>query len=240
MKVLVITDIHSNIHSLEAIWDRENDSDIVYCAGDLVDYGPRPKEVIDWIRERGAICVRGNHDTEVISCYRDCDLERLPVEETRWQHHNAMRLSEEDIIFLERLPACVDFKADGNKYGMAHLYRELEVITNPHAFDIFVKEMSSGNQGGLPTRLIFGHTHRLSVTYLDDTKLWMNAGSVSYRGQRDIPSDPSQDAQYITIVDGEIQIKRVVYDVTSVYGEMKKQSVMDSEMETAIRLFGPR
>ena len=240
MKVLVITDIHSNIHALEAIWNIENDSDIIYCAGDLVDYGPYPKEVIDWVREREAICVKGNHDTEVISCYRDCDLERLPVDETRWQHHNAMRLSEEDISFLERLPACVDFQADGIEYGMTHLYREIEVITSPHAFDLFVEEMFSGSQDGFATRLIFGHTHRLGVYYLDDTKLWMNAGSVSYRAQRDIPADPLQDAQYITIVDGEIQIKRAAYDVASVYGEMKKQSVMDSEMETAIRLFGPR
>ncbi len=240
MKALVITDVHSNIRALEAIWDREKDSDIVYCGGDLVDYGPRPKEVIDWIRDRGAICVSGNHDTEVIACYRDCDLERLPVEETRWQHHNAMRLGEEDIIFLEHLPACVDFQADGIKYGMMHLYRELEVITGPHAFDLFAEEMFSGNQDALPTRLIFGHTHRLGVYSLDDTKLWMNAGSVSYRGQRDIPTDPSQDAQYITIVDTEIQIKRVAYDVESVYAEMKNQSVMNSEQEVAARLFGPR
>jgi len=50
MKALIISDIHSNIYALEAIWAQERDNDIIYCAGDLVDYGPFPKEVLDWVR----------------------------------------------------------------------------------------------------------------------------------------------------------------------------------------------
>ena len=242
MKILIISDIHGNIQALEAIWKVEKDSDIVYCPGDLVDYGPYPKEAIDWIREHGVICVRGNHDTEVASRYRNCDLERLPVSETMWKHHNAIRLNEEKISFLEQLPAAVDFCADGIRYGMTHLYREIDVITSPQVFDRFVEETFPENEEGLPTRLIVGHTHRLGVYYLSDTTLWLNAGSASYRAQRDILSlsDPSQDAQYITIVDGEIHLKRVAYDVAGVYDEMRKHRVMDSEMEIAIRLYGPR
>ena len=51
MKALLIADIHSNICALEAIWNKEQDSDIIYCAGDLVDWGPFPKQVLDWVRE---------------------------------------------------------------------------------------------------------------------------------------------------------------------------------------------
>ena len=43
MKALIISDIHSNIYGLEAVYKKEKDSDIIYCAGDLVDYGPFPK-----------------------------------------------------------------------------------------------------------------------------------------------------------------------------------------------------
>ena len=32
MKTLIISDLHSNIFALEAIWNQEHDSDAVYCA----------------------------------------------------------------------------------------------------------------------------------------------------------------------------------------------------------------
>ena len=62
MKALIISDIHSNIFALEAIWQREHDCDVVFCAGDLVDYGPSPGEVIAWVQAHGVACVQGNHD----------------------------------------------------------------------------------------------------------------------------------------------------------------------------------
>ena len=55
MKALILSDLHSNIHALEAIWARERDSDAIYCAGDLVDYGPFPNEVLDWVRQRRVV-----------------------------------------------------------------------------------------------------------------------------------------------------------------------------------------
>ncbi len=45
MKTLIISDVHSNIAALEAIWSREQDADRVLCAGDVVDYGPYPADL---------------------------------------------------------------------------------------------------------------------------------------------------------------------------------------------------
>lgn len=42
MKALIISDIHSNVKALESIRKAEPDYDVIYCAGDLVDYGPLP------------------------------------------------------------------------------------------------------------------------------------------------------------------------------------------------------
>lgn len=71
VKVLVLSDVHANVYALEAVWKKEKDSDIVYCAGDLVDYGPYPGEAIGWMRERGALCVQGNHDRKVAALFRE-------------------------------------------------------------------------------------------------------------------------------------------------------------------------
>ena len=65
MKMLVISDIHANVDSLHAVWERESDADVILCAGDITDWGFHPHEVIAWLREHNAICVHGNHDLHI-------------------------------------------------------------------------------------------------------------------------------------------------------------------------------
>ena len=62
MKLLILSDVHGNVDALRAIWKEEQDSDKIYCAGDLTDYGAFPEEVIRWMREHHAEVVCGNHD----------------------------------------------------------------------------------------------------------------------------------------------------------------------------------
>jgi diadenosine tetraphosphatase ApaH/serine/threonine PP2A family protein phosphatase len=67
MRVAVVSDIHSNLHALEAILaaiDTEA-PDELWCLGDLVGYGPRPNECCAAIAERADVCLAGNHDLAV-------------------------------------------------------------------------------------------------------------------------------------------------------------------------------
>jgi diadenosine tetraphosphatase ApaH/serine/threonine PP2A family protein phosphatase len=67
MRVAVVSDIHSNLHALEAVLaaiDRET-PDELWCLGDLVGYGPRPNECCAAIAERADVCLAGNHDLAV-------------------------------------------------------------------------------------------------------------------------------------------------------------------------------
>jgi protein phosphatase len=52
MKIVIISDPHGNIAALDAL--PEHDYDQLWCIGDLVNYGPRPREVINWIRAKAA------------------------------------------------------------------------------------------------------------------------------------------------------------------------------------------
>src|ERR671939_550108 len=68
MRVAVVSDIHSNLHALEAVLaaiDAEA-PDELWCLGDLVGYGPRPNECCAAIAERATICLAGNHDLGVL------------------------------------------------------------------------------------------------------------------------------------------------------------------------------
>jgi len=237
LKTLILSDIHSNIHALEAIWAREQDSDLVYCAGDLVDYGPYPKEVLDWVRAREVPCVQGNHDRWVALCYRNGhNLETVPAAERAWVHHNASLLDEDDIEYLEQLPHTLTFELGGIQYGVIHSYQEYDEIVSLHAFGEFCGQyFESAGQEGV-SRLILGHTHRQAIRYLSDSLLWLNPGSVSYR-RRD---DPDQTAHYATIIDGVMSLKRLHYDLEPLRRYVRQVSLNESEMRAAQRFFGER
>ena len=63
MKLLIISDIHSNYEALLAVAHAE-EADEVWCLGDLVDFGAQPTEAVQWVRHhtRARRCVQGNHD----------------------------------------------------------------------------------------------------------------------------------------------------------------------------------
>ena len=67
MRVAVVSDIHSNLHALEATLAAiESEApDELWCLGDLVGYGPRPNECCAAIAERADLCLAGNHDLAV-------------------------------------------------------------------------------------------------------------------------------------------------------------------------------
>jgi predicted phosphodiesterase len=65
--IAIISDIHSNLEALQAVLadiERQGIKRIV-CLGDIVGYGPNPRECLDLIMERCEACVCGNHDVAV-------------------------------------------------------------------------------------------------------------------------------------------------------------------------------
>ena len=70
MRILLLSDIHSNLEALEASLAAAPPHDAVVNLGDIVGYGASPNEVTSKVRElgRGVLpqtVVRGNHDKVV-------------------------------------------------------------------------------------------------------------------------------------------------------------------------------
>ncbi|WP_240420066.1 metallophosphoesterase family protein [Paenibacillus periandrae] len=237
MKALIISDIHANIYALENIWKQEKDSDVIYCAGDLVDYGPFPKEVLQWITEHKALCVRGNHDERVAALYRNQDqLWNVSLEERTWAHDNAQKLSESDIEFLENLPHSLAFTMDSIGYTMQHMYNNYETIPSLHHYYSFWEQQTKEPITSMEhKRMIFGHTHRRAIHYLSNHELWMNPGSISYRR----PDDPCKEAHYMTITDGRIDMKSLQYDRSPLLQATLSTTLKQrGELDVALVFFG--
>lgn len=66
MRVLVISDIHSNLNALDAVLQDAGDFQAIWCLGDIVGYGPQPNECIERLRQFDLVCLAGNHDLGVV------------------------------------------------------------------------------------------------------------------------------------------------------------------------------
>ena len=66
-RVLIVADIHANLHALEAVLDAAGQVDEVWNLGDTVGYGPHPVEVCEQLeRLPTTVWLAGNHDLAAI------------------------------------------------------------------------------------------------------------------------------------------------------------------------------
>ena len=64
MRRALISDIHGNLEALEVVLDDIKAQGIteVFCLGDIIGYGPNPRECIDLVMENSRVTLLGNHD----------------------------------------------------------------------------------------------------------------------------------------------------------------------------------
>jgi diadenosine tetraphosphatase ApaH/serine/threonine PP2A family protein phosphatase len=100
----IISDIHGNRVALEAVLreiDRRN-VDALLCLGDIVGYGPEPRECLRLVRRTCRLVIRGNHEEAVVQngpLLAMNAVARVGIEYTR------KALDPSDIDFIRRLPA---------------------------------------------------------------------------------------------------------------------------------------
>jgi diadenosine tetraphosphatase ApaH/serine/threonine PP2A family protein phosphatase len=62
----IVSDVHSNLESLQHAFTLIDESDVLVSLGDVVGYGPNPNECVKMIRERVQHAVLGNHDLAAV------------------------------------------------------------------------------------------------------------------------------------------------------------------------------
>ncbi len=104
MRVAVLSDIHGNLHALEAVLAAAS-VDEVWCLGDVVGYGARPNECCELVRERAAVCLAGNHDLVVTGMLGLEEFSHDAGDAAAWAK---VRLTEENRAYLAGLPSIAE------------------------------------------------------------------------------------------------------------------------------------
>ena len=187
MRILLISDIHSNLQALEAVLRDAGSADAVWCAGDLVDYGTDPHGVVSWFRTHDVQCVSGNHDRHLLNVLDSGETESLRgTEHWKWVHDNCERVTPEDIAYLRGRPMHLRLQADGIDYLLQHQMEEgAYAYSMPESVGDFERFWAGHAEPSACSerRLIFGHTHRRCVHRLDDRMLWLNPGPSATAGR---------------------------------------------------------
>ena len=101
MRVLVLSDIHSNLEALEAALNAAPAYNLVVNLGDIVGYGASPNEVIERSRGLGTSFVRGNHDKAATGLMDLRDFNPIAGVAALWTRQN---LTQENLEWLRALP----------------------------------------------------------------------------------------------------------------------------------------
>ncbi len=214
MRFAIVSDIHGNEVALHSVVDDIDSTGIdqVYAAGDLALLGPRPRECVAILQERGWSSVRGNTDRMIAEF--DASAPSGEAEASvaiagmiSWTRD---RLGDEMVEYLGSLPPSISIRSENGAGNLVIVHgtprsdeEGLNADENDERLLILTQQASA-------YAVVGGHTHRSFGRMVRGT-LIANAGSVgrSYEGR------PSR-ATYLVLEDERgvwtVEIRHVRYD----------------------------
>jgi putative phosphoesterase len=200
MKILILSDLHANLEALEAIREPRDE---LWVLGDLVNYGPDPCAVVDFVRQNASLVVSGNHD-HAVGYGEDPRCSPAFREMARaMQAYTESVLSQEQLAYLRSLPLTARRAAGGREFFLCHatpgdpLYEYLPA--EPAAW-------RSAASAAAADVLLVGHTHLPFELEIDGRRV-INPGSL---GQ---PKHGRPEACYAVWEDGVVRLARVAWPV---------------------------
>jgi diadenosine tetraphosphatase ApaH/serine/threonine PP2A family protein phosphatase len=232
VRYAVVSDVHSNIDALDAVFATIRDDDALLCLGDIVGYGPNPNECVEKIRARATATVLGNHDVAAIDNFGLAYFNPAAREAMKWTQGV---LTKENLAWLD---------------GLGYEFRMPEFLLVHGApvnyFEYILDKAAAGRAfAATDAPLIFiGHTHIAEVYALrpdgaiehahlqqggeialeDGLRYLINVGSV---GQpRDL--NPRSSFGFYDSAARTVTIKRVEYPIARVQEKIASVHLPDA------------
>jgi putative phosphoesterase len=222
MKIVIVSDIHANFAAVEDFPEQKYDQ--LWCLGDLVDYGPSPRQVIAWVRRHATVAVRGNHDHAVgFGVDPQCSLPYKHLADETMRYTQKLCTNDE-FAYLRRLPAQQEIVVGDKKFYLVHA-----APTDP----LFGYRLEASTLWPNETQwidadvLVVGHTHTPFIRQVGGCTI-VNPGSL---GQ---PKTGRTLACYAVWEDGQISLKEYCYSVEKTIREIRLMPLSKKQIEELV------
>jgi putative phosphoesterase len=215
MRICIISDLHANLEAVDAL---PGDYDELWVLGDLVNYGPDPSAVIDFVRSRASLVIRGNHDHSVgfdVDC-RCSPRFRVMAEATR--DFTASTLSATDKQYLRALPTSSRREIDAKLFFLCHATPS-DPLYEYRALDSPLWERAEEKAWNADLILV-GHTHLQFSRTVGERRI-VNPGSL---GQT---KAGGPRGRYAIWQDGRLELKSLEYPVERTVAKVLSMPVPD-------------
>ena len=233
MKRAVISDIHGNLTALKVVLEDIRDRGIeqIYCLGDVVGYGPNPRECIDLVMDFD-LCILGNHDQAALF---DPEGFSSTAEKAIFWTREQLE-SRSDHVTIEdqqrRWSYLCELPRTHHEGDHLYVHGSARSPVNEYVFpeDVYNRNKIERIFGMIPKYCFQGHTHvpgvftesfqflspqELNFKHaLGDQKAMVNVGSV---GQ---PRDGDPRSCYVIIEDDTLQFVRIEYPIQEVVSQI--------------------
>ena len=242
MKRAVLSDIHGNLESLQAVLGDIDEQGIteIYCLGDIVGYGPNPCECID-LAMLWDVCVLGNHDQAALCAPESFGLgAEQAIYWTRRQLNESPAGPDQKARrwdFLNEMPRCHRDSGMLFVHGSArdplteYVFPE-DVYNVPKIENLFALIHDCCFQGHTHVPGIFTHGGDFlnpAQFELGNTKTMINPGSV---GQ---PRDGDWRACYVVLCDRSVSFRRVEYPLEGTIEKIHAVAELDNFLGDRLR-----
>jgi diadenosine tetraphosphatase ApaH/serine/threonine PP2A family protein phosphatase len=226
--IAILGDLHANLSALKAVMAVLELEEVteVYCVGDVVGYGARPNEVVDFLRERGIRCVAGNHDWALLGKIDVQYFNPYAQAALEWTKH---QLRDDNLDFLSNLP----LRIDEPEFCIFH-----GALPDPEAFNYLQSfPAARASLGDFEAEIGFcGHTHvpmnfierpaepELEWHFQDDWCLQEGQRAVVNVGSVGQPRDenPRSPVCIYDLSGKRIRLLRTPYDIAEEQGLIRK------------------
>ncbi len=181
MRIALISDIHGNFVSLEAVLAdiKKEKVERTIFLGDAATLGPQPREVLSCLRQLGCACIMGNHDAFLVepNLLESYTEQPWVLEAVAWCSHT---LKPEDLDYLHTFQPYIEIILDSEQpkasklfcfHGSPRSNVDIILATTPKKK---LKKMLKGHKAAI---MAGGHTHVQMMRQHNGTLL-LNAGSV--------------------------------------------------------------
>ena len=248
----IISDIHSNLEALEAVLAdiASNNVTEIYCLGDIIGYGPNPRECIDLAMQCQMVLL-GNHDQgamfdpdgfnppaeRAIFWTRqqlESSAENRTKREKRWEFlaDRPRTFKEDSLLFVHgsaRNPLN-EYVFPEDIYNQRKMDRIFALIErycfqgHTHVPGVFTESLNDDSYQFQSPEDLINATHRL-----DDRKTMVNVGSV---GQ---PRDANWRACYVLLNGADLTFRRVEYDIETTIRKIHDTPELDNFLGDRLR-----